>query len=107
VERGRVVIAQGETSDRFYCVARGELTVSTADAGGRERTVNVMRDGDHFGEIALLRNTPRTATLTTRVPTVLLSLSRRDFESILPPTPDLRQALEAEVVRRIEPTGPL
>src|SRR5204863_4664538 len=96
------VVTQGETSDRFYCVARGELSVSVADANGRERTINVLRDGDHFGEIALLRNTPRTATITTRLPTVLLSLSRQDFEAILEKAPGVKETLEREVARRIE-----
>jgi ATP-binding cassette subfamily B protein len=101
VEAGQVVVEQGETSDRFYCVARGSLSVLVTDSDGRERRVAVLRDGDHFGEIALLRNVPRTATLKTRIPTILLSVSRQDFDEILATTVGVREALEREVDRRL------
>ena len=71
---GATVIVEGEPGDRFYLIAEGELDAD--EAGHYKRT---MGPGDGFGEIALLRDVPRTATVTARTPAVLLSLDRDTF----------------------------
>ena len=59
--------------DRFYIVGDGELDI---DAGGRHSTA---RAADYFGEIALLRDVPRTATVKAIVDSQLYALQRDDF----------------------------
>jgi ATP-binding cassette subfamily B protein len=59
-----------------------------------------LRDGDYFGEIALLEDVPRTATIRTWVPTALLGLGREQFLDLLQAVPDLRAAFEREVEAR-------
>jgi MFS family permease len=73
VPAGEVVIRAGDDGDRFYVVGAGELDI---DAGGRHSTA---RAGDYFGEIALLRNVPRTATVKAVVDSQLYALQREDF----------------------------
>jgi MFS family permease len=73
LEPGEVVIRSGETGDRFYIVGDGKLDIS---ADGLHTTAHSM---DYFGEIALLRDVPRTATVTALVDTRLYALSREDF----------------------------
>jgi CRP-like cAMP-binding protein len=73
VRAGEVVIRAGEEGDGFYLVGAGELDI---DAGGRHTTA---RRGDYFGEIALLHDVPRTATVTAAVDSSLLELHRDDF----------------------------
>jgi MFS family permease len=73
VRAGEVVIRTGEEGDGFYLVGDGELDI---DAGGRHTTAH---RGDYFGEIALLRDVPRTATVTAAVDSRLLELHRDDF----------------------------
>jgi MFS family permease len=70
---GDCVIRAGAAGDRFYLVDSGELTVSV-DHGERS-----ARAGDYFGEIALLRDTPRTATVTAVSDAKLFGLERADF----------------------------
>jgi MFS family permease len=73
VSAGELVIRAGDEGDRFYIVGDGELDI---DAGGRHSTA---READYFGEIALLRNVPRTAAVTAAVDSQLYALQRADF----------------------------
>ena len=73
VHAGELVIREGETGDRFYIVRDGELDIT---APGRRAAAH---EGDYFGEIALLRDVPRTATVTARADTRLYALQREDF----------------------------
>jgi MFS family permease len=74
VEPGDVVIREGDAGDRFYLVEDGRLEVET---GGR--TVSQLGAGDFFGEIALVRDVPRTATVRAVGPARLLALDRDEF----------------------------
>jgi MFS family permease len=71
---GEVVIREGEPGDHFYVVAEGTAAVSVAGA-----SMPPLGTGDAFGEIALLRGVPRTATVTAAGPLRALSLSRARF----------------------------
>ena len=70
---GQLVIRAGEVGDRFYIVGEGELDIS---ADGRHTTAH---EADYFGEIALLKDVPRTATVTAVVDCRLYALHREDF----------------------------
>jgi MFS family permease len=71
---GETVVRQHEPGDRFYVVASGELEVLVDGA-----VVRRLHDGDYFGEIALIRDVPRTATVRARLDSELLALGREDF----------------------------
>jgi predicted MFS family arabinose efflux permease len=71
---GTVVLREGEESDRFLVIRSGSVEVTQ---GGR--VLRAEGPGDYFGEIGLLRDVPRTATVTATEDTELLALSRNDF----------------------------
>jgi MFS family permease len=73
VRSGELVIRAGDAGDRFYIVGDGELDI---DAGGLHSTVH---RADYFGEIALLRDVPRTASVAATVDSHLYALQRDDF----------------------------
>jgi CRP-like cAMP-binding protein len=73
VEAGELVIRAGEPGDRFYIVDDGEFDIF---AGGMHTTAH---EADYFGEIALLRDVPRTATVKALVDSRLYALQRDDF----------------------------
>ena len=74
VVTGQVVMTEGEFGDRFYAVAEGSFDITT---GGRH--VSTAERGGCFGEVALLANVPRTATITASRPGSLLAINRVPF----------------------------
>lgn len=92
---GAVVIAEGDVGDRFYLVAEGRLEVFEAGLYRR-----AMGPGEGFGEIALLRDTPRTATVRARGPAVLLALDRAPFVEAVTGQPHSARAADALVRQR-------
>jgi CRP-like cAMP-binding protein len=84
VERGHWVFKENDPGDAFYLVQEGELEVLKTLPGRKRRTtIGWMGPGDCFGEIALLENTPRTASVKARRRTMLLKLGRNEFEGLV------------------------
>ena len=99
VAAGQPVIREGDEGDRFYLVVRGRLVVTRRADDGEEVQVNVHEDGDHFGEIALLRRAPRIATVTAEMPSVLLALARDHFLDLVERAPEVKAAMEERRAR--------
>src|SRR5262249_32499352 len=78
VPPGEAVVTQGERGDAFFVVRQGQLTV---DENGRR--VRTLRPGDHFGEVALLLEVPRTATVRAVTASRLFRLDRVGFDTLL------------------------
>ncbi|HLF68142.1 MAG TPA: MFS transporter [Gaiellaceae bacterium] len=96
VDPGTVIVREGDAGDRFYIVAEGELEVS------QERfPISTLGAGDHFGEIALMRDVARTATVTARGPVVLYALDREDFLAAVTGHPQSAEAAETVVSARL------
>jgi MFS family permease len=98
VEPGRVVVRQGESGDRFYLVRDGTLRVVI---NGRD--VQTLGPGDSFGEIALLRDVPRTASVMAETDAVLYALDRDTFISAVTGFAQSLSAAEAVVGMRLGP----
>ena len=94
VDAGHAVITQGEVGDRFYILVRGKAEVLMQGAtDDHQRRIGVLDDGDYFGEVALLEDAPRMATVRTLEPCILLSLHHDKFARLVDRTPGLREAL--------------
>lgn len=101
-DAGHVVIRQGDPGDRFYLVVEGNLEV-TVDG----RSLAEIGPGGYFGEIALLRNVPRTATVSALTPIRLLALEREQFLAAVTGSRPSSIALDREVAQRVEEVNEL
>jgi ATP-binding cassette subfamily B protein len=99
---GERAVGQGEKGDKFYIIVRGKVEVVAAIGTEKNKRLAVLEDGDHFGEIALLHNVPRTASVIALSPCVCLTLSRQDFDPLIARFPSIRRSLEASLQLRIE-----
>jgi ATP-binding cassette subfamily B protein len=102
----RFVIHEGDPGDRFYIIVRGRVEVLRNQEGEEPRQIAVLQDGDHFGEIALLRNVPRTASVRTLTPCVMVALPRGQFANLVGSSPQMRQRLEALLSERMAALDP-
>jgi MFS family permease len=93
---GETIVKQGETGDRFYMVVSGEVEVSI---DGQVQAA--QGPGDHFGEIALLRDVPRTATITAKTEVDLFALERDEFIAAVTGHSDSAEAAEAVIGARL------
>ena len=82
VEAGEVIVRQGAPADKFFIIADGEVEVIRED-GGEAKAVARLEQGQFFGEMAILRDTPRTATVRATKPTTLLAMDRDVFRNLV------------------------
>jgi putative peptide zinc metalloprotease protein len=76
---GEIVFREGEAGDKFYIVESGQLVAARRDAQGQPVQLSRLGPGDYLGEIALLQNRPRMATITAAEPSTVLSLKAEYF----------------------------
>lgn len=90
---GEAVVREGEVGDQLYMIRDGEAEVAARGEGEAEVAVATLSKHDHFGEIALLKDVPRTATVRARGPLELYSLTREDFQELLERSEELKSAM--------------
>ena len=93
---GDEIIRQGDSGDRFYVIAKGEVDVLSDG-----RPVGTLGEGDYFGEIALLRDVPRTATVTARGDVELFALERDEFLGAVTGHAESVEAADAVIANRL------
>jgi CRP-like cAMP-binding protein len=101
VPAGKVVMRQGDTGNEFFVLVDGSIRI---DRDGTH--IRDLGPGDHFGEIALLSEGPRTATATAEAPTKLLVLGHREFHSLMSQYPSIQTSVLdclASRLRELEP----
>ncbi|MGI9647251.1 MAG: cyclic nucleotide-binding domain-containing protein [Acidimicrobiia bacterium] len=96
VAEGTVVVTQDASGNSFYVIVEG-----TADVMRDGRKLAELSDGDFLGEMALLEDLPRSATVVTTSPTRLLEMHRRDFSSVLDSAPHLARKMLATLAHRL------
>jgi uncharacterized protein YhbP (UPF0306 family) len=84
VEAGGTIVRQGAPADKFFIIVDGEVDVLREEAPGQgPKKVASLKRGQFFGEMAILRDSPRTATVQAVTPTTLLTMDRDVFRSLV------------------------
>ncbi|CAK4248092.1 unnamed protein product [Aphanomyces euteiches] len=96
------IITQGDQGEHFYVVQSGSLDILVSVKGNPPIKFGAMTSGMGFGELALLCNTPRAATIKARTAVVLWALDRNDFREICTRHEAMRHAKAVEFLRQVE-----
>ena len=107
VAAGETVLRQGDLADRFYIVSRGEVDVVREETTGDRITLKTLGPGQFFGEVGLLTDGPRMASVRARGPAELLSLDRPAFERLLAVSAASAEELRAVARERLRGTTAL
>ena len=99
--RASVIMAAGDQIDSLYIVISGRLKVMMGDADGKEVILSLIGPGEFFGEMGLIDDAPRSASVVTIEPCELLSVSKRDFKKCLAENFEMATAVMRSLVRRL------
>jgi CRP/FNR family cyclic AMP-dependent transcriptional regulator len=99
--RSTTVMASGDPTDSLYIVLSGRLKVMMSDAEGKEVILSILGPGEFFGEMGLIDDAPRSASVVSIEACELLSIAKRDFKKCLAENFDMAQAVMRGLVRRL------
>ena len=103
-EAGELVVREGGPADKFFILTEGEVEV-VHDAGGRDEVVATLGAGHFFGEVAVMRDQPRTASLRATQPSILLAMDRDQFREIVADSLGTTAQFEQVIAGRLEALG--
>jgi CRP/FNR family transcriptional regulator, cyclic AMP receptor protein len=99
--RSTTIMAGGDPTDSLYIVLSGRLKVMMSDAEGKEVILSILGPGEFFGEMGLIDDEPRSATVVTIEPCELLSIAKRDFKKALAENFEMSMAVMRGLVKRL------
>jgi len=99
--KNTIIISEGDDSDSLYAVLSGKVKVYLSDDEGREIIINILSDGEYFGELALLDDSPRSASVMTLEETKLAVISKSAFEESLAKNPPMALHIIRELSSRL------
>ena len=97
--KNKTLIREGERGREFFIILEGQAEVKK----GR-RSIRTMGPGDFFGEIALIANTPRTATVVAKTPLRALVITDRAFRALMDKMPELQGKVMQVLAERLNST---
>mgnify|MGYP000365605441 CR=1 FL=1 len=105
IPAGQAIVKEGDPGDSMFLIKAGEVLVQTKHPITNE-TVELakLKGGDFFGEVSLIKNKPRTASVVAVTEAEVMELSRNDFQAIASVHPHLGSALEQTIEQRVENT---
>ena len=99
--KGTLVMCEGDHSDSLYIVLSGKVKVFLSDEEGKEVTLNTQGPGEYFGELAMLDEAPRSASVVTVEDTKLAVVSKAAFDECLEKNPKIALTLIRGLARRL------
>jgi CRP-like cAMP-binding protein len=99
---GKEMATEGDRGREFFVLLKGE-----ADVTRNGQRINTMKEGDFFGEIALVTKMPRTATVTATTEVDVLVITESNFDALLKRSPDIGRSVAEALAERVAPELPV
>jgi len=100
--KGKMMAEEGDRGREFFVLLEGEADVTKGD-----RSINRLQEGDFFGEIALVTQMPRTASVTATSDVRVLVITERDFAALLKRAPQVSRGVAEALAERLAPEIPV
>jgi len=101
IPKHQTIVEEGLPGDYMYVIREGQVKVTKLSGDGREKILELLGPGDFFGEMSLLDNAVRSASVKSLTETRIMALSRSDFLKELRRNADLAMAVIQELTRRV------
>ncbi|MGQ9617429.1 MAG: Crp/Fnr family transcriptional regulator [Candidatus Aminicenantia bacterium] len=99
--KGNIVFSQGEQGSTLFIIIKGRVKVSLIGENGKEFVLAVLRKGDFLGEMSIIEDEVRSATVTTIEPTVFLTIEKENFLNFLIKNPNASLGVLRELSKRL------
>lgn len=99
--KGRTIVAEGEPSQSLYILLSGRAKVQRSDSEGKEVILAVLMSGEFFGEMSLIDDAPRSASVITLESCDFLAINKENFKAMLAQNADLGMSVMRGLVRRL------
>ena len=99
--RSTTIMGAGDATDSLYLVLSGRLKVMMSDSDGKEVILSILGPGEFFGEMGLIDDEPRSASVVTIEACELLSITKRDFKRCLAENFEMAMAVMRGLVKRL------
>ncbi len=99
--KGRTIVSEGEPSQSMYILLAGRAKVQRSDAEGKEVILAVLGSGEFFGEMSLIDDSPRSASVITLESCEFMAVSKDAFKTMLQQSPEVSMAVMRGLVRRL------
>ena len=99
--RGRTIVAEGEPSQSLYVLLSGRAKVQRSDTEGKEVILSVLGSGECFGEMSLIDDAPRSASVITLESSDFISIAKDSFKSVLVSSPEISLRIMKGLVKRL------
>lgn len=86
-QKNAILFSEGDATDSLYIIRTGKVKIIINDEEGREVILSILGPGEHFGEMALLDNGPRSACAMTKEPTEVLIIRKKDLMNVFSSSP--------------------
>lgn len=99
--RGKTIVAEGESSQSLYILLSGRAKVQRSDAEGKEVILAVLGPGECFGEMSLIDNAPRSASVITLESSDFMAINKEAFMTVLGENPEIAMKIMRGLVKRL------
>jgi CRP/FNR family cyclic AMP-dependent transcriptional regulator len=96
-----IILSEGDSSDSLYVILSGKVKVYLNDESGKEAIINYQEAGEYFGELSLIDDSKRSASIMTMEKSTMVIMPKQVFHEVLKSNPDIAIHLLKDMVHRV------